>query len=305
MNEQRVIRAVLKLGKEYGYGKLIAHLKRAWQISLIETYGHSSESAAREAKVAALPLPNNLTGPRDLYSFYYIDTYGIRVYEQLTHEQAEALTGWIVTSHLAGLCNRCGFASDDPKLLRFDPITDGLICPRCKARMKILTAPAPPKPWGNGEWIGSFLGEDKLSSIWVGLQGKYPEFAKKRWLERNKTEGIPKFNDPNQEKKMKKELKDLRARVEQLEYPMPEVDDTAKLNADDRYEQLKVAVQDMLIELDITPDRIEERATKIEQEPFSEDSASKMSYKTCQKLIDAGVLENVRITGETRWRDNT
>ena len=74
---------------------------------------------------------------------------------------------------------------------------------------------------------------------------------------------------------------------------------TAKLNTDDRYEQIKVAVQDLLIDLRYAPEDIRGFANG------SMGQSHQPLAKTCQKLIDAGVLENVRITGETRWRDNT
>ena len=142
-----------------------------------------------------------------MYSFYYIDAYGSRIPQNLTYKQAEALTGWITTRHNGYKCSRCDYATDDSSLVRIEIMTDECICPECEGKMRILDAPSPPEPWGNGKWVER--GMDPLSSIWVGLQDKYPEFCKARWLERHKDEMI--------DKGLRQDVKKLKKRLKQLE----------------------------------------------------------------------------------------
>lgn len=142
-----------------------------------------------------------------MYSFYYIDAYGSRILQNLTHKQAEALTGWITTRHTGCKCSRCGYATDDLSLVRIEMTTDECICPECGGEMRLLDAPSPPEPWGNGKWVERGL--DPLSSIWVGLQGAYPEFCKARWLERHGDEMI--------NKGLRQDVKKLKKRLKQLE----------------------------------------------------------------------------------------
>jgi len=149
---------------------------------------------------------------QDMYSFDYIDAYGVRIPKRLTYEQAEALTEWLVIRHLAGRCRKCGFATDYPELLLFDLLSDKLICSQCGAEMVILDAPAPPEPWGNGSWCERGL--DPLSSIWVGLQNAYPEFEKARWGKRHGYE--PRSNKSLNER-LTQEIKSLKKRLKQLE----------------------------------------------------------------------------------------
>ena len=60
----------------------------------------------------------------------------------------------------------------------------------------------------------------------------------------------------------------------------------------DRYKQLKVAVQDMLIELRIFPEDLHRRVSPVmnvsDKEPVAE-----LTVKVCQKLIDAGVWSKI------------
>ena len=54
-----------------------------------------------------------------------------------------------------------------------------------------------------------------------------------------------------------------------------------------RYEQLKVAIQDLLIDIDINPADLEHISKGEQGRPYYP------SRKTAQKLIDAGVIEGV------------
>lgn len=64
--------------------------------------------------------------------------------------------------------------------------------------------------------------------------------------------------------------------------------------SEDRYVQLKVAVQDMLIELDITPEDIQRRVSPV-MDVSDKGPVAKLSVKVCQKLIDAGVLKGTQV----------
>lgn len=141
------------------------------------------------------------------YSFYYVDAYGCRILKDLTYEQAEALTGWITTRHNGYKCSRCRYATDDSSLVYIDMEKDTFICPECQSELRVFDAPSPPEPWGNGEWVER--GCDPLSSIWVGLQGRYPEFDKARWLERHGDEMI--------DKGLRQDIKNLKKRLKRLE----------------------------------------------------------------------------------------
>jgi hypothetical protein len=54
-NEQEAVKTVIAAGKDYGYGNMIAHLKRAWAESLLDS-GLQEESALAAANVSAYPL---------------------------------------------------------------------------------------------------------------------------------------------------------------------------------------------------------------------------------------------------------
>ena len=53
--EKEAILEVLRLAKKYGYGNMIAHLKRAWAVSLKEKYGGSYEKNLQATEVDAYP----------------------------------------------------------------------------------------------------------------------------------------------------------------------------------------------------------------------------------------------------------
>jgi hypothetical protein len=54
--EQDAVDAVLEAGRYYGYGNLIAHLKRAWARMLMRDHGLSEAEALRMADTSAYPL---------------------------------------------------------------------------------------------------------------------------------------------------------------------------------------------------------------------------------------------------------
>ena len=57
---------------------------------------------------------------------------------------------------------------------------------------------------------------------------------------------------------------------------------------EDRYEQLKVAVQDLLIEVGISPSDLRSVAARAD---YADDHiGAKVTVKTAQKLLDAGIL---------------
>jgi hypothetical protein len=64
-NEKEFVNQVLEIAKIYGYGNLIAHLKRAWAIRLITNSALTYEQALEATCVEAYPLEN-----------YYLDDNG-------------------------------------------------------------------------------------------------------------------------------------------------------------------------------------------------------------------------------------
>lgn len=54
--EQHAVDTVLKAGEMYGYGNMIAHLKKAWAEMLIEECGLIGEHALEVADAKAYPL---------------------------------------------------------------------------------------------------------------------------------------------------------------------------------------------------------------------------------------------------------
>ena len=54
--EEQAIEIVVTLAKQYGYGNLIAHLKREWAEYLIDTYGFENSIALQATDVSAYPL---------------------------------------------------------------------------------------------------------------------------------------------------------------------------------------------------------------------------------------------------------
>ena len=53
--EKEAILKVLQLAKQYGYGNMIAHLKRIWAITLKEKYGGSYQQNLVATEVDAYP----------------------------------------------------------------------------------------------------------------------------------------------------------------------------------------------------------------------------------------------------------
>lgn len=53
--EKEAIIQVLKIARQYGYGNLIAHLKRAWAVMLKEKYGGTYEKNLQATEVDAYP----------------------------------------------------------------------------------------------------------------------------------------------------------------------------------------------------------------------------------------------------------
>lgn len=53
--EVAAIQTVIRLAKAYGYGNLIAHLRRAWAIDLKKKYGGTYNQHLRATNVDALP----------------------------------------------------------------------------------------------------------------------------------------------------------------------------------------------------------------------------------------------------------
>jgi hypothetical protein len=53
--EQEAIKAVITAGQDYGYGNMIAHLKRAWAESLVDS-GLKEKSALAATNVSSYPL---------------------------------------------------------------------------------------------------------------------------------------------------------------------------------------------------------------------------------------------------------
>ena len=54
--EDRAVQAALTAGAKYGYGNLIAHLKRAWAMMLMQRYGFSEADALKAADTSAYPI---------------------------------------------------------------------------------------------------------------------------------------------------------------------------------------------------------------------------------------------------------
>lgn len=53
--EKDAILEVLRLAKQFGYGNMIAHLKRAWAVELKQKYGGSYEKNLQATEVDAYP----------------------------------------------------------------------------------------------------------------------------------------------------------------------------------------------------------------------------------------------------------
>ena len=58
-NEKEAIERVLAAGEGYGYGNMIAHLKKAWAEMLIKKYKIPEKSALQAADSDAYPLDPN------------------------------------------------------------------------------------------------------------------------------------------------------------------------------------------------------------------------------------------------------
>ena len=56
VNEVHATNVVLEAGAAYGYGNMIAHLKKAWAESLMDNYSFTGEQALRAADTSAYPL---------------------------------------------------------------------------------------------------------------------------------------------------------------------------------------------------------------------------------------------------------
>jgi hypothetical protein len=54
--EQQAVSKTLEYGKEFGYGNLIAHLRKAWAVSLIKNYGFDIPTATRATIVDPYPI---------------------------------------------------------------------------------------------------------------------------------------------------------------------------------------------------------------------------------------------------------
>jgi hypothetical protein len=54
--EKEAIEQVLRYGQQYGYGNLIAHLKKEWAEMLVKKWGISEESAISATNVSPYPL---------------------------------------------------------------------------------------------------------------------------------------------------------------------------------------------------------------------------------------------------------
>lgn len=54
--EEDAVDAVLEAGRYYGYGNMIAHLKRAWAAMLMRDYELDEAEALRMADTSAYPL---------------------------------------------------------------------------------------------------------------------------------------------------------------------------------------------------------------------------------------------------------
>jgi len=54
--EQHAVDSVLKAGEMYGYGNMIAHLKKTWAELLRDKWDLDEESALRAADTSAYPL---------------------------------------------------------------------------------------------------------------------------------------------------------------------------------------------------------------------------------------------------------
>ena len=54
--EQKAVAMVLKAGARYGYGNIIAHLKKAWAETLIKEYGLPVQTAIEAADTSPYPI---------------------------------------------------------------------------------------------------------------------------------------------------------------------------------------------------------------------------------------------------------
>jgi len=54
--EKEAVAMVLRAGEAYGYGNLIAHLRRAWAINLMTKYGLSKDAAIDATNSSPYPL---------------------------------------------------------------------------------------------------------------------------------------------------------------------------------------------------------------------------------------------------------
>jgi len=53
--EKQAVETVIQMGRQYGFGNLIGHLKRAWALMLIENYNQSWDNAVAATNVDAYP----------------------------------------------------------------------------------------------------------------------------------------------------------------------------------------------------------------------------------------------------------
>lgn len=54
--EDAAVQAALAAGAKYGYGNLIAHLKRAWAMKLMQEYAFPETDALKAADTTAYPI---------------------------------------------------------------------------------------------------------------------------------------------------------------------------------------------------------------------------------------------------------
>ncbi|MEN6431287.1 MAG: hypothetical protein ABFD06_00100 [Smithella sp.] len=54
--EEKAIETVIKAGDQYGYGNMIAHLKRVWAENLRDKWGLPEKAALEATNVSAYPL---------------------------------------------------------------------------------------------------------------------------------------------------------------------------------------------------------------------------------------------------------
>lgn len=67
MTEQEATAAVLAAGRKWGYGNMIAHLKRDW-IAFLMRYGSTEKQATLAADVSAYPQLTGAVAPPPLES---------------------------------------------------------------------------------------------------------------------------------------------------------------------------------------------------------------------------------------------